>query len=497
MALPFNQESWIWYTCAVCMIGARLISRSMHLRSLKTLQYDDYIMGLFVTAAYTAMIVCANRYVKAQSNLFLPGFDVSVLTEYDLKRRRYGSKMAVVVEQTTIGVIWSCKACLLIMYHRLTRMALRNENIAIKILSAYVGLSFVVIEVLYFAAWCRPVSEYWAVPTSSSQCNALVNHRITKAVFNLSSDIVMLTIALQMLIRSLLPMKRKIILCGIFSLGIFVVIASVMNSYYSFKHPYKQTWVDWYVRETSTAILVANLPFTWTILREIFDLDTFEGSSPPPWTFHSARTAHGRRAGQRHSYSTHTAATARTRVSPTISKGSHGTQPMTLVDSMTPLRHHSRNHSGSPRNSETEKDLSGTAVASHDFAPMPSPSADLGVIDIDLEQGIEEDVQVRPVSPADSHQPPPRITEDGTGGFYINDRPISPPPRAYLTTRSNHGETGLASMDKRPTSPTPSFASFESTDKRPQRAGSGAGTAGTGRSARDRRARARMSGHDE
>ena len=92
-------------------------------------------------------------------------------------------------------------------------------------------------EILYFGAWCLPFSGYYAVPVHSAQCNDLINHRITKAVFNLSSDLIMLGIALQMLIRSLLPFKRKIILCGIFSLGIFVITASILNSYYSFKRP--------------------------------------------------------------------------------------------------------------------------------------------------------------------------------------------------------------------------------------------------------------------
>ncbi|KAH7093578.1 hypothetical protein FB567DRAFT_411664, partial [Paraphoma chrysanthemicola] len=434
MALPFNQESWIWYTCGVVMIGSRLISRKIHLGSIKRLQWDDWIMGGFVTAAYTALIVCSNRYVKAQSNLLPPGFDIHQLSDYDLSRRVYGSKMVVIVEQTQIAVIWACKATLLIMYHRLTRTALRNENIAIKLLSAYVILGFVVIEILYFAAWCRPITEYWTIPTSNTQCTALINHRITKAVFNLSSDVIMLVIALQMLIRSLLPLKRKLILCGIFSLGIFVIIASILNSYYSFVNPYKQTWVFWYVRESSTAILVANLPFTWTILRELFDLGTFDGNNPPPWTYHSARTAQGRRTAQIHSQSARTAPHSRPHHASDLSHGSQGTQNMTLVDSLSPLKRNTFVPVDSPHNSgsDTERDLTEEAIQPHDFAPIPSPSADLGVINIDLEHGMIQDAHLRPVSPAHSHQSPPKITEDGTGGFYINNRPISPPSRAYL-----------------------------------------------------------------
>ncbi|KAL1792877.1 hypothetical protein ACET3X_009384 [Alternaria dauci] len=453
MSLPFNQESWIWYTCAVCMIGARLISRKMLFRSIRGLQYDDWTMGLFVTGAYTVMIVLANRWLKVQSNLEPGNFDFSALTADELSRRRYGSKLVVVVEQMHIAVIWACKACLLIMYHRITRTALRSENIAIKILAVYTAIGFVVIEVLYFAAWCRPFSEYYAVPTSSYQCNALVHHRITKAIFNISSDLIMLCIALQMLIRSLLPMKRKIILCGIFSLGLFVVAASIMNSYYSLSNPYKPTWIDWYVRETSTAILVANLPFTWTILRELFELGNFDEANPPPWSYHSPRTAGGRKTAQLlHQQSATTGARTGTRRSPNNTIGS---KSMTLTPSnMT----QTKSPAYSDMSGSAEKDLLDEAISPHDFAPAVLRTANDGIVDIDLETGHVEEIDARPVSPNHTEQRnklvttaaaaaaaalvPPRITEDGTGGFYINDHPIPPPSRVHLVLSMNGTRDG-------------------------------------------------------
>jgi len=125
------------------MIGARLVSRKMLFRSVKGLQYDDWIMGLFVTAAYTVMIVLANRWLKVGSNLEPEGFDFNALSAEELSRRIHGSKLVVVIEQMHIAVLWSCKACLLVMYHRITRTAMHNENVAIKILPSiqHSGLS--------------------------------------------------------------------------------------------------------------------------------------------------------------------------------------------------------------------------------------------------------------------------------------------------------------------------------------------------------------------
>jgi hypothetical protein len=153
-------------------------------------------------------------------------------------------------------------------------------------------------EILYFAVWCRPFYNYWALPTPNIQCSAATNHLITNAVFNLSSDVIMLAIGCSFFIRSRLPWDRKLILSGIFGVGIFVILAAVLNKYYSFSHPFGSQWTFWYIRESSTAILVANLPFLWTLLRRMFKLDAFsaEHNSELSVPYHSSRSARGRHA---------------------------------------------------------------------------------------------------------------------------------------------------------------------------------------------------------
>ena len=131
-------------------------------------------MGIFIATCYTVLIVMTNIEAKAQSNLLPPNFDISSLTPQDISDREYGSKIVIVVEQMQIAVIWACKSCLLILYHRLTRMVASKENVAIKLLAVYVALGFVVMEILYFAAWCRPFRQYYAVPTQSTQISRAV-----------------------------------------------------------------------------------------------------------------------------------------------------------------------------------------------------------------------------------------------------------------------------------------------------------------------------------
>ncbi|KAJ9663617.1 hypothetical protein H2201_005578 [Coniosporium apollinis] len=301
--LELAVESWIWFAFVMAVAIARFVSRTLLLGSPKKLQVDDWVM-IFALITYTTMIVSINIVADYNSNLLPPDFDMSTLTNEDIDEREYGSKMILVVEQCQIVTIWAVKACLLIMYYRLT-VALK-ENLTIKVLAGYVAFAFVLMEILYLGVWCRPFSNYWAVPTPNIQCNAATNHLITNAVFNLSSDLILLTMALQMLVRSRLPLRRKLILCCVFGLGIFVILSAVLNKYYSFSQPFGSMWTFWYVREASTALLVGNLPFTWTLLRRVFKLNAFENSSrnnsatgPPSVRYHTPRTARSRKSWQR------------------------------------------------------------------------------------------------------------------------------------------------------------------------------------------------------
>lgn len=129
------------------------------------------------------------------------------------------------------------------MYLRLT--VARKENMLIKLLAGYVLFGFVFMEIFYFGVWCRPFHNYWAVPTPNMQCNTAINHLITNAVFNLSSDIILLAIALPMFIRSRLPKHQKMALICVFSLGFFDILCAILNKYYSFSDLFGSEWTFW------------------------------------------------------------------------------------------------------------------------------------------------------------------------------------------------------------------------------------------------------------
>jgi hypothetical protein len=118
-------------------------------------------------ATETVLMLVMQEVTKTSSNLIPPGDDVSTYSQAERNTRIFGSKLVLVAEQMQLVTIWLVKACLLIMYNRMT-VVLPQHKIVI-CTSVYVAVSFVVMEVLYLGVWCRPFTEYWALPPHSSK----------------------------------------------------------------------------------------------------------------------------------------------------------------------------------------------------------------------------------------------------------------------------------------------------------------------------------------
>lgn len=106
--------------------------------------------------------------------------DIKNLTPEIHEERVKGSKWVYVSEHSFLLAIWAMKGCMLIIYARITyafsSMLIGNEFVLTKdseglrqrlwinLLAIYVGLGFIATELSLFLI-CRPLSNYWAVPT--------------------------------------------------------------------------------------------------------------------------------------------------------------------------------------------------------------------------------------------------------------------------------------------------------------------------------------------
>ncbi|KAK0704891.1 hypothetical protein B0H67DRAFT_613428 [Lasiosphaeris hirsuta] len=271
-------SSWTLWALAVVSTIFRFVSRRLLTGPsfFRELHVDDYLMVLAL-ASLTGVVVSTHEVMKSGSNLVAEG-ETADWPPDQIAEAAWGSKMLVALEEFMLCTLWLVKACLLLLYARMTS-GLR-ESLAVKITGVYCAIGFIVAQVLYLGVWCQPVTDYWAVPipADNEQCMSYHNHLITVTVFHVSSDLIMLCIPIPMIARTRLPLKRKLVLCGVFGLGVLVVLLAILNRYYNFTMPYDLVFLVWYNGEGATAIIIANIPFCWALLRRMFSLGAWKGT---------------------------------------------------------------------------------------------------------------------------------------------------------------------------------------------------------------------------
>ncbi|KAJ6079189.1 hypothetical protein N7467_008942 [Penicillium canescens] len=270
-------EAIIFWAIGLVIYIGRIAARVIANGSIKRLFVDDYVMTA-TFAIYTTLLVLIQISARYATNLMDPKDYSEVLGDpKQVSDRIYGSKVVIGLEQCMLFSTWGVKTCMLMLYWRITQNL--RSNLYIKILAVYTAVGFVVIMVTYYAVYCRPFSQYWAMPVDNMQCATYQRYSITQAVFNISSDAVMFAIPIPLLIKAQLKRRRKVVLIGVMSLGLFTIIAAILNKFFNFASPLTTTYQIWYIREASTAIYVANLMCWWPLLRKLFGLKAFQYNS--------------------------------------------------------------------------------------------------------------------------------------------------------------------------------------------------------------------------
>jgi hypothetical protein len=151
----------------------------------------------------------------------------------------------------------------------------------VKFVAAWVITGYIAVQIAFWTA-CIPLRGYWSVPAISPQCTTLEHYAIVQASFNISSDLLIIAIPIPMVVSLVLPLKQKISLGLLFSMGSFVVrshsqpkmrppianpitqiVAAILTKIYNLSDVYSSTYMLWYTREASVAVYVANLPGIW------------------------------------------------------------------------------------------------------------------------------------------------------------------------------------------------------------------------------------------
>ncbi|GKT57611.1 hypothetical protein ColTof3_04950 [Colletotrichum tofieldiae] len=283
-----TRQGWSLYALGMAFIILRMYGRARRLGGISHYQADDYleilagILRPFTTISapgrptnafsriqllFTLLVASLNIIIDNGGSNLYPPEQFPTFTPSDIQARITGSKIVLVSEQAMLNLIYVLKACVLILYTRLT-LGLAAQRF-VRYLSIYVAVGWTATQIMMFTA-CRPFSGYWAVPPPDPQCATYEQYAILQAVFNISSDVLMLLVPLPLVFRMEIAWRQKIVLIFIFSLGVCVIVAALLTKIFNLGDPYSPNYMLWYIREASVAVYVSNLPLVWPLLREWF-----------------------------------------------------------------------------------------------------------------------------------------------------------------------------------------------------------------------------------
>lgn len=104
-------------------------------------------------------------------------------------------------------------------------------------------------------------------------CKFYDNYQEAEAVFSATSTALILVVGLPVLLKARLPPRQKMIVVILFGLGIFDLAADIVTHVLITQvATYGFTYYAWYMRVNFVALLVCNLPYTWSLI-----IDTFPG----------------------------------------------------------------------------------------------------------------------------------------------------------------------------------------------------------------------------
>ncbi|KND87527.1 hypothetical protein TOPH_07866 [Tolypocladium ophioglossoides CBS 100239] len=235
-------ESWAWFSFVCLTVFCRYVSRAIRLGGWRYFELEDMLMVL-AFGFYTNLTIWVNVQEKHPHTNILPPTGTAGMTDAEINDRVYGSKITFVIEESMVMTQFLCKICMCLLYFKLTSGL--KKQVQVKALMGYVVLGWLVTEIFFFSIWCRPFVNYFRVfDDNDPQCETSQKHLIMSYFFNISSDVLMLAVPVP---------------------------------YYCFAHPESILWIFWYVREASTAVIVANVPHLYALLRKVFDLGAFGG----------------------------------------------------------------------------------------------------------------------------------------------------------------------------------------------------------------------------
>ncbi|KAI5776318.1 hypothetical protein EDC01DRAFT_763384 [Geopyxis carbonaria] len=260
----YSIEGWTVVSISILLITLRLIARVRSV-GVHGLAADDYLMAC-VAILFPAECTMSyyTGYYGGTNNM--PPAVRAGLTDAQVERLESGALYFYVGWLIYPLMLWIMKFCMIFFYRRLT-LGLWQQKVLWHITwicaITYVGG---LVTILFS---CRPIQRNWQVrPDPGILCTQGWTFYGVTGTTNLLTDLLLFTIPLPLILRARLPLRKKLGLLIMFSMGLFVMLATVLRHVMIFRDVYAMESVAmWAVRETFVACIVGNAPMIkpmWT-----------------------------------------------------------------------------------------------------------------------------------------------------------------------------------------------------------------------------------------
>ena len=116
-----------------------------------------------------------------------------------------------------------------------SRTGVTRQELAVKIFSVFTFCTWLAC-ILTHVCICLPASKGWQIkPYAGDNCTVRKPNYIVIAVLNSLTDLGIIILPMPLLFKVKVPWKQKVALVGLFSLGFFVIVATILRAYYSLK----------------------------------------------------------------------------------------------------------------------------------------------------------------------------------------------------------------------------------------------------------------------
>ncbi|KAH7031430.1 uncharacterized protein B0I36DRAFT_409779 [Microdochium trichocladiopsis] len=268
-------ESFVLLGIAIFIIVVRSAYR-WHQVGFRGYQLDDHLMPVsgVLCAVLTFFAYAVGQKYHGLSNGFMTDEQRETLdlNSEEAFIRIMGSKIQVVGWSVYALELWLIKLCITAFYARLfTRLS--NLGMQVKIAYVAIGVSYVVVTLAVLLG-CQPFRHNWQIKPDPGPLCQPTNSRLNVLmvyIFNVLTDLHLLSIPLPLLWHVNISLRRKLTLMLLFGGAVFVIAAATVRAVLVLTAgPEGSLYASqWGCREIFVSIVVSNLPVIQPMLRKL------------------------------------------------------------------------------------------------------------------------------------------------------------------------------------------------------------------------------------